>query len=340
MKCYMCVSVGDDSNTTELYSDLLTVALKSARQNTTLDLVVLYDGQKEHRIYDVLCKYHVKIIEHSFSHFDCLKKTFTPDILLSKTGKSSIDFKKLSGTFMRLDIPFIENDDEYVLYADVDVIFNKDIKDSDLLKPKIVAAAPEISRDYHEGDILNAGILFMNVKEMRKKSEEIFSLMEQGIPNKTNLFDQGYINEVCENEFDLLPLEYNWKPYWGLNDNAKIIHFHGIKPGGTEDTSGFAVNPTLYESMFRGHRSDFVGYLVYLKNYFTYLNKNADDWICNHGKEVFVYISDSYKKTIFCKIRNKYFKYLLINILTFSMSRKFRYRKNELQRELKKFCSE
>lgn len=336
----MCVSVGDDSNTTDLYSDLLTVALKSARQNTSLDLVVLYDGPKVHRIYDILTRYNVKIIEHPFSHFDCLKKTFTPDILLSKTGKSSIDFKKLSGTFMRLDIPFIEKDDDYVLYTDVDVIFNKDIKDYDLLKPKIVAAGPEVSRDYHEGDIFNAGILFMKVKAMKKKCEEIFSLLEHGIPNKTNLFDQGYINEVCGNEFDFLPLEYNWKPYWGLNEKAKIIHFHGIKPGGTADSSGFAVDSTLYESMFRGHRADFAGYLVYLKNYFSYLDKNSDEWIFNHGREVFKYISDSYKKKIFSKIRNKYFKYLLLNFLTLSTSRKFRHRKNELQRELEKFLSE
>lgn len=336
----MCVAVGNDHNTSELYSDLLTVALKSARQNTSLDLVVLYDGPKDHRIYELLLSYNVKIIEHPFSHFECLNKTFTPDILLSKTGKSSIDLKKLSGTFMRLDIPFIENDDDYVLYTDVDVIFNKDIEDSDLSKPKVVSAGPEVSREYHEGDIFNAGILYMNVKAMREKCEKIFSLLEQGIPNKTNLFDQGYINEVCENEFDLLPLEYNWKPYWGLNENARIIHFHGIKPGGTEDTSGFAVNPSLYESMFRGHRSDYAGYILYLKNYFSYLDINADEWIFNHGKEVFKYISDSYKNKIFCKIRNKYFKYLLLNSLTFSINSKFKLRMNELKRELNKFCSE
>lgn len=336
----MCIAVGDDSSTTALYADLLTVALKSARQNTSLDLVVLYDGPKEHCIYEVLLKYNVKIIEHPFSHFEYLKKTFTPDILLSKTGKRSIDFKKLSGTFMRLDIPFIENDDDYVLYTDIDVIFNKDINDTNLSKPKVVSAGPEVSKEYHEGDIFNAGILYLNVKAMREKCNKIFSLLEQGIPNKTNLFDQGYINEVCENEFDFLPLEYNWKPYWGLNENAKIIHFHGIKPGGTEVTSGFAVNSSLYESMFRGHRSDFPGYLVYLKNYFTYLDRNADGWIFNHGKEVYKYISDSYRNKIFFRIRNKYFKYLLLNILTFSMSPRFRLRKNELKRELKKFYSE
>ena len=336
----MCVAVGDDSSTTELYSDLLTVALKSARQNTSLDLVVLYDGPKEHRIYEVLLEYNVKIIEHQFSHFDCLNKTFTHEILLAKTGNSSIDLRKLSGTFMRLDIPFIENEDDYVLYTDVDVIFNKDINNTDLSKPRVVSAGPEVSREYHEGDIFNAGILYMNVKAMRERCQKIFSLLERGIPNKTNLFDQGYINEVCENEFDFLPLEYNWKPYWGLNKNARIIHFHGIKPGGTEATSGFAVNSSLYESMFRGHRSDFAGYLVYLKNYFSYLDKNADVWIFNHGREVFKYLSDSYKNKMLCKIRNKYFKYLLLNSLTFSVNSKFRLRMNELKRELNKFCSE
>ena len=32
------------------------------------------------------------------------------------------------------------------------------------------------------------------------------------------------------NMFDLLPDELNWKPYWGLNSNAEIVHFHGPKP--------------------------------------------------------------------------------------------------------------
>jgi hypothetical protein len=30
--------------------------------------------------------------------------------------------------------------------------------------------------------------------------------------------------------WDDLPLELNWKTYWGLNRDAAILHFHGPKP--------------------------------------------------------------------------------------------------------------
>lgn len=34
---------------------------------------------------------------------------------------------------------------------------------------------------------------------------------------------------MYKGRWDRLAPEYNWKPYWGLNPNAKIVHFHGIK---------------------------------------------------------------------------------------------------------------
>ena len=207
MKCYLCISVCDDKSTTELYSNLLTVALRSAHRNTSLDIVVLYDGPKDHSIYKLLLDFKVKIIPHQFSHYEELIKTYTPDVLLAQTGKNSIDYKKLAGTFMRFDIPFIETEDEFVLYSDVDVIFNKDINISDFPKFDVILAGPELYKDYHKGDFFNAGILVYNVKKMRIKCEEVFSLLEQGIPNKINIFDQGYLNQVCENDF--LPLEFN-----------------------------------------------------------------------------------------------------------------------------------
>lgn len=38
---------------------------------------------------------------------------------------------------------------------------------------------------------------------------------------------------------ELLPIEYNWKPYWGINDKAKLIHFHGMKPSSNLNEAGF-----------------------------------------------------------------------------------------------------
>ncbi len=49
-----------------------------------------------------------------------------------------------------------------------------------------------------------------------------------------NAWDQGayriFYKKLFGFKWDKLPIEYNWKPYWNENTQAKIIHFHGPKP--------------------------------------------------------------------------------------------------------------
>ena len=42
--------------------------------------------------------------------------------------------------------------------------------------------------------------------------------------------DQGAYNAFYQGRFDVhrSPV-FNWKPYWGYNSGAKLIHFHGPK---------------------------------------------------------------------------------------------------------------
>ncbi|WP_164954500.1 glycosyltransferase [Succinivibrio dextrinosolvens] len=283
----MCVSVSEDDVTSSLYSELLEVSLNSARKNTSLDIIILYDGPDKHIYMDVMNKYNVKIIRWKFSHFEALKKTFTAEYLKKTFNKNAIDYNKIAGTFMRFDIPFIEMDDEYVLYSDIDVIFNKEIRLDSFNKTKVIAAGPETDKDFADGNIFNAGILFFNVKEMRKHVNTIFNKLENGIIPKVSLFDQGYINEVCKSDIELLPLEFNWKPYWGHNDDAYIIHFHGIKPGGDNSASGFNMSDAFFYHVFRDKNLAAIsGYLKYFKDYFNYLGKNNDKWIRQHTRKI------------------------------------------------------
>ena len=43
-------------------------------------------------------------------------------------------------------------------------------------------------------------------------------------------FDQHAYREHYRGRWDQLPVEMNWKPYWGRNAAAQIVHFHGPKP--------------------------------------------------------------------------------------------------------------
>lgn len=323
----MCVSVSDDINTSALYQNLLNVALKSAKLNTSLNIIVLYDGPENHDFSKLIDSYSVKRINWRFSHFEDLKHTYTKEVLLKQTGKDSIDYKKLAGTFMRMDIPFIERDDQYVLYVDIDVMFMSDLNLESLPRPKVVMVGPEFNKSITDAGYFNAGILYFNVEEMKKKSTLIFKQLESHIPNSTGLFDQGYLNDFCFDDYEELPLEYNWKPYWGTNENAKIVHFHGIKPGGSESESGFTTDSSIYLTFFLNHISDVVGYSKYLKTFFSFCDNKKEDWLSNHLTKVLACYEHDYFKVTFNdykKLRKKYIKTRVLNFITFGLISKYR----------------
>ena len=76
MKCYICFSAPKSDN--DVYVDALEATLISARKNTTLDLIALYDGPENHRCFYLLKKYNVTILKHCFSHKKCLELIY-PD---------------------------------------------------------------------------------------------------------------------------------------------------------------------------------------------------------------------------------------------------------------------
>ena len=85
---------------------------------------------------------------------------------------------------------------------------------------------------------------------MKKICNQIFLKLESGIPNSIGLFDQGYLFEVSARQYEKLPIEFNWKPYWGYNPDARILHFHGIKPDGNTNNSGFNTTDEFYSEVF------------------------------------------------------------------------------------------
>lgn len=311
MKCYLALTAPADEN--DIYVNLLEVALKSARLYTTLDLYVLYDGPSNHRCCKILYKYGVNIINHRFSHYKYMEKVY-PKEWMNNTLKKSIDYDKIAGTFMRLDIPFIETEEEFVLYVDIDVIFMKDIQLDELPRPEYLAAAPEFLKDISKMEYFNAGILLLNVPNMRKKCQQIFDMMERGERNQSGLFDQGFLNQVCFADMELLPLEYNWKPYWGINDSARIIHMHGMKPGGTVVNSGFGMSDEALCYTLYGHPEDINGYIYYIMIYYELLGADGKRWISDFiSKNVLLIQSD--KKHVYCeqevkKYYNLYIKYM------------------------------
>lgn len=62
---------------------------------------------------------------------------------------------------------------------------------------------------------------------------------------------------------EILPIEYNWKPYWGINGNAKLIHFHGMKPCSNLEEAGFDTRESFFRTIFDNNSQGYAGYIYY-----------------------------------------------------------------------------
>ena len=216
MKWYFCIeSIGIMK-----FRQYIQAAVISCRQNTTLKPICLWydpNGRIDIETLDFFMKHGVEVIFRESRVYQAALRDGT----INPTHFTS-------GSFLRFDIPLIEEEDDFVLYTDGDVMFKTDI-DLSHLRPRQFAAAPEFLQD--NWWYFNSGVMLMNIKEMRRTSD---ALLDATIARMRSGFgtnhDQADMNGFYFEQWDRLPIEYNWKPYWGVSDQAKILHFHGPKP--------------------------------------------------------------------------------------------------------------
>jgi hypothetical protein len=202
------------------YISLIKVAVNSAKLvSPTLEPHMIYDGspcpltewatKKGVTIHYIRSRY--------YKYFHSLK-----------WGNDNM--KTASGAFLRAEIPELVKknyDDKYVLYTDCDVIFTGKVELDDL-KPKHFAAAPEIRQN--DFSYFNSGVMLMNIEAMHRDRDKFQKLvLTSPVEILRATYDQNIYNILYKKKWDILPNEYNWKPYWGANNNAKIIHLHGLK---------------------------------------------------------------------------------------------------------------
>jgi hypothetical protein len=232
------------SNTTLI--NLLKVAVKSAIENTNFEVYVIFDGDKS----KLNLPSQVKVIEHRhrcFNIFKNSKRCSNNDFLISTA----------SSTFLRTEIPFLMKkmgiEDEYCLYTDYDVIFNKiDFEEFDSIKPEIFAAAPE--QNQNNWSQFNCGVMMMNINYLFENDNFILNHIENNFES-LRVWDQTLYQNLYSNKVTKLDLVYNWKPYWGINNNAKIIHFHGVKPFKSTPFDEVLKYPTLKNMLEKNKES-------------------------------------------------------------------------------------
>ena len=223
---------------------LLQVAVLSARQNTSLEPFLVYDGN-EHQRLTWLRDQGVVIVNHELPFrqelSDYLYRTCKAELL-----PELVEIR--SGAYLKTEIPTAVREhgvtDRFVLYTDCDVIFMRDLE-LHRKKPRYLAACGNReggrTRLRLGGWVhFNSGIMLMNVDAMCSTAAEFRTfVMNNGgnakrPPSKfmqKNLFlsDQVALNVFHRGRIQSLSPSYNWHPTRGVDHRARIIHFNGLK---------------------------------------------------------------------------------------------------------------
>ena len=145
----------------------------------------------------------------------------------ARRGIYSID---LLGHWLRGEVCFMAGPDEFATYVDCDVAFLRKPA-LEAVRPRVFSCAPEFEKD--NWSYVNTGVMVMNKPYLK---DDYFRFSQCALNkifsgNHRQLNDQVVYNEAYRGKWERLDPIYNWKPYWGLSEEACIIHFHGPKLG-------------------------------------------------------------------------------------------------------------
>jgi hypothetical protein len=242
------------------FAQMLQVAVATAAERTSLEPHVLYDGDDDNWLTDWLQRRSIPIVRVRGSYHGQLEQ------LARRFGYRDAVRGHSSGALLRVELPAVTSrlglPDQFILFTDVDVMFHADpvplLTD---MRPRYLAATPE----KHEHDGLNAGVMLMNLPALRRDAPGFQRYLARNLErfSKDGAWEQRAYQEYYawahppvalrkvarrlhiggDPLWDRLPLTMNWKPYWGENPRAAIIHFHGPKPYQSERAAAGALNP-------------------------------------------------------------------------------------------------
>jgi hypothetical protein len=204
-------------NYIEMYSVAVTTVIGT---NPWIKPVLILDGELDEHTKK-LELFGVTIFKFQSTLIDTLKTKYSGD-----------SFCIAKGAFLRVDISkvceMMNITDEYVLYTDNDVMFLDDVSEIKNLKCKYLMMCSEFTKEFSPFSV-NTGVMLINLKNYKS----IYNRFKQNIISMiliSQSYDQDMFRYYFGKSIESLPYNFNYKPYWGLSDNIKILHFHGPKP--------------------------------------------------------------------------------------------------------------
>jgi lipopolysaccharide biosynthesis glycosyltransferase len=219
----------EDSTAFRQYAEMIMVAVHTAKKFTALEPHCIYDGQ-ENAFTEWLIRHEVRIVRH---------RSFVREQLeeLGRQKGNPHLAAALSGAFSRVELPELVEQlggAGRVLYTDCDVVFLGEVVPELETNPcDYFAVAPESGQNDYVN--MNTGVMLMNIERLRQSLSEFRKYISQNLAAlERESWDEAAYRWFYRDDngplWDRLRPELNWKPYWGENEEAKIIHFHGPKP--------------------------------------------------------------------------------------------------------------
>lgn len=218
-----------DERASGWFADMIKVAVVSARENTSLSAVCLYDGEGNPPILNWLVSHGVTVIR---AQVPFREELFSDRTLKANEG-THYHPQHASGAFLRLVIPDFVGDD-FLLYTDCDVMFESDPAPL-FVEPNYIAACPEVFVNggvVAVSKVFNSGVMILNRKGFLSERDNMLDLLRENnfYFKKYTSYDQTMLNIAFSERWSALPAVLNWRPFQGANPEAKIVHFHGPKP--------------------------------------------------------------------------------------------------------------
>lgn len=253
-KWYFALSEASLGHADHEWESLICAALRSARANTSLEPHFVYDGA-ESAFTQELRRQGVVIHHHRVSFYDAMVAG-----RIQAFGHADPLFLAIAaGAYLRTEIPALEMQDEYVLYTDCDTMFLRD-PDMAQFRPATFACAPQrVQTDY---DDFNSGVMVMNLPALRRDLPAFTQSIIANF-NRYTAYDQDAYREFYAGRYSHLPPSYNWKPYWGPNPDATIVHFHGPKPAAVRKLmmDPAYAPPQIWRELFEENPAGYAAYL-------------------------------------------------------------------------------
>lgn len=133
------------------------------------------------------------------------------------------------------------------------------------LKPEYFACSSQSDKNNFRD--FNTGVMLMNTKFLEKSHKNFSNFIKNNL-KIFSAFDQTAYQIFYNGKNTKLPLIYNHKPYWGIDEKAVILHFHGAKPTTFTAEESFKYMSFAYANLYKQNPDAYDFYLeLFKKNY-------------------------------------------------------------------------